>query len=256
MPALIAGTGRGDQLASLTLAVTVLDQAGSGTTGAMVDRKRADAAIAMSRRVGYLDGGALAEVFAWLRPNDLIWNYWVNNYLLGKKPPAFDVLSWNADTTRMPAQLHQDFLELGLANKLITPGAATALGVPVDLGTVTADTYIIGGETDHLTPWQSCYRSSGLLGGKTEFVLSTSGHIAALENPPTNTKSSFRHSARTPASAQEFLATAEVHQGSWWGHYNDWLGARSGELVAAPTDLGRACYQPLAAAPGTYVFDT
>ena len=107
-----------------------------------------------------------------------------------------------------------------------------------------------------LTPWQSCYRSTVLLGGKTEFVLSSSGHIAALVNPPTNTKGSFRHSAHTPARAQEFLATAEAHQGSWWGHYADWLGARSGELVAASTEFGRGRYQPLAAAPGTYVFDT
>jgi polyhydroxyalkanoate synthase len=251
----LAGTGRGDRLASLTLAVTVLDQAKAGTASALVDRKRADAAIALSKRAGYLDGSLLAEVFAWLRPNDLIWNYWVNNYLLGKKPPAFDILSWNADTTRMPAKLHEDFLELGLANKLTTAGEATALGVPVDLSQVTVDAYLIGGETDHLTPWQSCYKTTAMLGGKTEFVLSTSGHIAALVNPPSNTKSSFRHSTHTPASAREFAATAETHQGSWWSHYAQWLGARSGDLVAAPTELGRGRFQPVAAAPGTYVFD-
>jgi len=251
----LAGTGRADRLASLTLAVTVLDQARAGAASALVDRKRADAAIALSRRAGYLDGSLLAEVFAWLRPNDLIWNYWVNNYLLGKKPPAFDILSWNADTTRMPAKLHEDFLELALANKLTTPGEATALGVPVDLSQVTVDAYLIGGETDHLTPWQSCYKTTGMLGGKTEFVLSTSGHIAALVNPPSNTKSSFRHSTHTPASAREFAATAETHQGSWWGHYAEWLGARSGDQVTAPTELGRGRFQPVAAAPGTYVFD-
>ena len=252
----LAATGRGDRLAALTLAVTVLDQAHAGTANALVDRKRADAAIAFSQRTGYLDGGALAEVFAWLRPNDLIWNYWVNNYLLGRKPPAFDILSWNADTTRMPAGLHRDFLELGLANKLVHPGEATALGVPVDLGRITADAYVIGGETDHLTPWQSCYRSAGLLGGKTEFVLSTSGHIAALVNPPTNPKASFRHSGSLPGNPQEFLDTAEPHQGSWWNHYAEWLAARTGDLVEAPADLGRGRYQPLDVAPGTYVFDT
>ena len=235
--------------------MTVLDQAKAGTASALVDRKRADAAIALSKRAGYLDGSLLAEVFAWLRPNDLIWNYWVNNYLLGKKPPAFDILSWNADTTRMPARLHEDFLELGLANKLTTAGEATALGVPVDLSQVTVDAYLIGGETDHLTPWQSCYKTTSMLGGKSEFVLSTSGHIAALVNPPSNTKSSFRHSTHTPASSREFTATAETHQGSWWSHYAQWLGARSGDLVAAPTELGRGRFQPVAAAPGTYVFD-
>jgi polyhydroxyalkanoate synthase subunit PhaC len=253
--AYLAGTGRSDELAALTLAVTVLDQARAGTAAALVDRRRADAAIAMSRRAGYLDGSALAEVFAWLRPNDLIWNYWVNNYLLGKKPPAFDVLYWNADTTRMTAGLHRDFLELALANDLVTPGEATAMGVPVDLSKVTADAFVVGGEADHITPWQSCYRTTALLGGKTDFVLSTSGHIAALVNPPTSTKSSFQTSSQTPASANEFRATAQTHQGSWWPHYTEWLSARAGELVDAPTSLGSAQLAPLADAPGTYVFD-
>jgi polyhydroxyalkanoate synthase len=251
----LAATGRADQLASLTLAVTVLDQRNGGTANSVVDRRRAEAAAAMSRRAGYLDGKALAEVFAWLRPNDLIWNYWVNNYLLGKLPPAFDILSWNADTTRMPARLHADFLALSIGNKLATPGDATALGVPVDLSRITADSYVIGGETDHLTPWQACYRSTGLLGGKSEFVLSTSGHIAALVNPPTNAKAAFRHAADTSMSPREFLEGAEQHQGSWWTHYAEWLGARSGELRAAPDEPGRGRFQVLCAAPGTYVFD-
>jgi len=188
----LAATDRGDELAALTLAVTVLDQARSGTAHALIDRKRAEVAAGISRRAGFLDGAALAEVFAWLRPNDLIWNYWVNNYLMGRKPPAFDVLFWNADTTRMPAGLHREFLALSIDNLLVTPGHATALEVPVDLGKITADAYVIGGETDHITHWQSCYRSAGLLGGGTQFVLSTSGHIAALVNPPGNPKSSFR----------------------------------------------------------------
>jgi polyhydroxyalkanoate synthase len=178
--AYLSSVGRGDELAALTLLVTVLDQAGAGTTNALLDRGRADAASAMSRRKGYLDGAVLAEVFAWLRPNDLIWNYWVNNYLLGRKPPAFDVLFWNADTTRMPAALHRDFLDLSLENTLVTPGAATVRGVPVDLGKITTDAYVVAGVADHITPWQSCYKTTGLLGGKTAFVLSTSGHIAAL----------------------------------------------------------------------------
>ena len=118
-----------------------------------------------SARQGYLDGNALAEVFAWLRPNDLIWNYWVNNYLLGRKPPAFDILYWNADTTRMPARLHHDFLRLAIANALVTPDAAMMLGTPVDLGKVDADNYVVAGVADHICPWQSCYQSTQLLGG-------------------------------------------------------------------------------------------
>jgi polyhydroxyalkanoate synthase len=233
----------------------VLDQADAGLAGALVDRGRADAALARSARAGYLDGRSLAEVFAWLRPNDLVWSYWVNNYLLGRKPPAFDILYWNADTTRMPAHLHRDFLETALDNKLVTAGAATALGMPVDLSEVTVDSYVIGGVADHITPWESCYRTTQLFGGTTRFVLSTSGHIAALVNPTTNTKSSYQTAKENPADAQAWLASSESHAGSWWADYVSWLGERSGALVPAPEELGRGRFGPIAAAPGTYVFD-
>jgi len=252
----LAATDRGDEVAALTLAVTVLDQARSGTANALIDRRRADVAAGISRRAGFLDGAALAEVFAWLRPNDLIWNYWVNNYLMGRKPPVFDVLFWNADTTRMPASLHRDFLTLSIDNLLSTPGQATALGVPVDLGKVTADAYVIGGETDHITPWQSCYRSAELLGGSTQFVLSTSGHIAALVNPPGNPKSSFRTAPSLPSSLGDFLGSAQGHEGSWWPHYAGWLAERTGDWRQAPEQLGTTRHPPIAEAPGTYVYDT
>jgi polyhydroxyalkanoate synthase len=254
--AYLSAVGRGDEVSSLTLPVTVLDQARAGTASALLDRGRADLAIARSRRQGYLDGASLAEMFAWLRPNDLVWNYWVNNYLLGRKPPAFDILYWNADTTRMPAGLHRDFLELSLGNKLVTAGDAVVLGIPVDLGRITADAYLIGGVADHITPWQSCYRTTRLLGGKTEFVLSNSGHVAALVNPPSNAKASFQHSADCPPRARDFQATAESHRGSWWEHYAPWLASRTGDLVPAPAELGGGGFAPLAPAPGTYVFDT
>lgn len=252
----LAGTGRIAEIAALTLAVTVLDQSRSGAANALVDRRRAEIAAGISRRAGYLDGAALAEVFAWLRPNDLSWNYWVNNYLMGRKPPAFDVLFWNSDTTRMPARLHHDFLDVSIGNPLVTPGEATALGVPVDLGKVTVDAYVVGGETDHITPWQSCYRSATLLGGEVQFVLSTSGHIAALVNPADNPKSSFRTLAGQPASSEDFPAAADNQRGSWWPHHAEWLGARTGELKTAPRELGSVRHQTLAPAPGTYVFDS
>ena len=161
----LAATGRKGQLAAFGLFVTVLDTAQAGTVGALADRQLASAAKAMSRRRGYLDGRDLAEVFAWLRPGDLVWNYWVNNYLLGKKPPAFDILFWNADTTRMTAQLHADFVDLALDNKLVTPGALTVLGTGIDLSQVDVDAYLVAGIADHITPWQNCYRSTQLLGG-------------------------------------------------------------------------------------------
>ena len=164
--AYLAHAGQQDRIAALTLMVTVLDQAHAGLASAVIDERTARVAEAASRARGYLDGRSLAEVFAWLRPNDLIWNYWVNNYLLGRKPPPFDILFWNADTTRMTAGLHRDFLELGAANALVEPGGATMLGSPVDLAAVDRDSYIVAGITDHICPWQSCYRSTQLLGGR------------------------------------------------------------------------------------------
>ena len=265
----LAVTGRLDQLASLCLGVAVLDQTQAGTASAVVDEKTAAAAMAVSEARGYLDGRALAEVFAWLRPDDLIWNYWVNNYLQGKTPPAFDILYWNADVTRLPAALHHDFIRLGLANALVTPGAATMLGSPVDLAKVDVDAYVVAGVTDHLCPWESCYQTTQLLGGPVKFVLSTSGHIAAMVNPPTNPKAAFRcvatgassgasagaSSGANPADPREFLASAEVVPGSWWTDYAAWLAERGGGRRKSPRTLGRKAYPVRGAAPGTYVYD-
>ena len=252
----LAATGQLSRLAAFGLFVTVLDNTRAGTAAALADRRLAAAATAMSRRRGYLDGRSLAEVFAWLRPGDLVWNYWVNNYLLGRKPPAFDILFWNADTTRMPARLHADFVHLAMDNALVTPGALTVLGTPVDLSQVEVDTYLVAGIADHLTPWQSCYRSTQLLGGESRFVLSTSGHIAALVNPPGHPKASYQTNKENPAEPQEWLRTAQTEQGSWWPDYLAWLGERCGAEKPAPQEPGGAGLPPLIDAPGTYVFDT
>jgi polyhydroxyalkanoate synthase subunit PhaC len=251
----LSATGRLAEVATLTLGVTVLDQARAGTAGAMIDEKTAAAAIAVSRARGYLDGRALAEVFAWLRPDDLIWNYWVNNYLEGKTPPPFDILYWNADTTRLPAALHAGFIRLALANALTIPDAATMLGSPVDLSKVDTESYVIAGIADHLCPWQSCYRTTQLLGGPVTFVLSTSGHIASMVNPPGNPKATFQTAPANPADPREFLATATTESGSWWPHYSAWLAERGGGLRKARARLGRKGYEVLTAAPGTYVHD-
>jgi polyhydroxyalkanoate synthase subunit PhaC len=251
----LAHLGQQDRIAALTLLVTVLDQAHAGLASAVIDERTVRLAAAASSARGYLDGRSLAEVFAWLRPNDLIWNYWVNNYLLGKKPPAFDILFWNADTTRMAAGLHRDFLELGAANSLVEPGAATMLGSPVDLSAVDRDNYIVAGITDHICPWQSCYRSARLLGGKQRFLLSTSGHIAAMVNPPGNEKARYQLAQESPDDPSEWLREAETRKGSWWSDYVDWLTERCGEENAAPTELGGSGLLPISEAPGTYVYD-
>jgi polyhydroxyalkanoate synthase len=250
----LAAQGRQDRVSAASFAVTVLDWSRAGTVSALMDEESVRAATEKSRKKGYLDGAQLAEVFAWLRPNDLIWNYWVNNYLQGKPPPNFDILYWNADTTRMTAGLHRDFIDIALGNALTRPGAASMLGTPVDLSSVTVDSYVTAGIADHLCPWQACYRSTQLLGGRSRFILSTSGHIASLVNPPGNPKSTFQVADSTPPEAEEWLAAARTEKGSWWPDFTAWLGERCGEQVPAPTDLAGGL-EVLAEAPGTYVFD-
>lgn len=250
----LAATGRSDRIAGFGLAVTMLDQNQAGPAGALMDDATATAAVAASQARGYVDGRALAEVFAWLRPSDLVWNYWVNNYLLGKQPPAFDILYWNADTTRMAAGLHRDFVEMAKSNA-ISDGTATMLGSNVDLEQVTTDSYVVAAITDHICPWQTCYQSTQLLGGKTRFILSNAGHIAAMVNPPTNPKASFYVGDQTPASPTEWEAGATKQSGSWWLDFTAWLAERGGERKPAPTELGSLSHQVLAPAPGTYVYD-
>jgi polyhydroxyalkanoate synthase len=249
----LAATGGLGRVAALSLAVTVLDWARAGTVSALMDEESVKAATEKSRKKGYLDGAQLAEVFAWLRPNDLVWNYWVNNYLQGKPPPNFDILFWNADTTRMSAGLHRDFIDIAIGNALTEPGKVTMLGTPVDLSAITVDSYITAGIADHLCPWQACYRSTQLLGGASRFILSTSGHIASLVNPPGNPKSTFRVAGSTPPDAEKWLAEAETVPGSWWPDFMTWLGERSGEEI--PVDSVGGDQEELAPAPGTYVFD-
>ncbi len=251
----LAAEGDAERVAGVTLAVCVLDTEQAGMTGALVDDTVAAAAVADSAQRGYLDGKALAGVFAWLRPNDLIWNYWVNNYLLGKDPPAFDILYWNADTTRMPAGLHRDFIEVSLQNPLTRPGELTVLGTPVDLRKVTMDSYVVAGIADHITPWQNAYKTTQMLGSEPRFVLSTSGHIAAMVNPPGNEKASFQVHETNPPTPEEWLAGAHGRRGTWWEDWTAWLGERSGPTKAARRTLGDAAHKPLGPAPGTYVLE-
>jgi polyhydroxyalkanoate synthase subunit PhaC len=290
----LSQVGRLDELASLYLGVTVLDQTQEGTAAALVDDRTVALAVAASRSRGYLDGRALAEVFAWLRPNDLIWSYWVNNYLQGRPPAAFDILYWNADTTRMPAALHRGFIDIMLEGALAKPDAASMLGSPVDLSAVDVDSYVVAGIADHLCPWQSCYRTTQLLGGDVRFVLSTSGHIASMVNPPGNPKARFQvapapgadgteggpaggrtagygatgngTAARNgtaagaghpvnPPDPRKWLAAAQAVPGSWWLDYSSWLAERSGGEKDRPAALGAPGFEPMDPAPGLYVLD-
>ena len=246
----------GDRIAGLTMAVTVLDETRAGFAAAAMSDRAAQAAIRVSGRKGYLDGRDMAEMFAWLRPTDLVWRYVVNNYVQGRKPAAFDVLFWNADTTRMTAALHRDLVLMGLRNALVTPGGVSMLGSPVDLSKITADAYVIGGIADHICPWQATYRSARLLGSKdNRYVLSTSGHIAALVNPPGNPKASFRTGPVEAEDPEDWLDSAQKFGGSWWTDYVGWLAERSGPEIDAPKMLGGDELPPLGPAPGSYVME-
>jgi polyhydroxyalkanoate synthase len=241
---------------ALTLLVSVFDTGNHQTPlGLFASEEAIEAARRHSHVRGVLEGKEMARVFSWLRPNDLIWNYWVNNYLLGHEPPAFDVLYWNNDTTRLPAALHSEFLTIYQHNLLAQAKALIMQDIPIDVSQIKCDVYFLAGTTDHITPWQDCYRSSRLLGGQREFILSTSGHIQSILNPPGNPKASFFTNAGQPADAETWYAGATRHNGSWWEHWKTWMLARSGGQKAAPPAVGNKAYTPLADAPGTYVYD-
>lgn len=242
---------------SATVAVCVLDMAVARdtTAGIFVTPQAIAAAKTASQLKGVLEGRELARMFAWLRPNDLIWNYWVNNYLLGKTPPAFDVLYWNSDTTRLPAQLHADFLDLIGTNPFMKPGRLRVRGTPLDMRQLKMDSYVIAGATDHITPWQGCYNTARLYGKQATFVLANSGHIQSLLNPPGNPKAFFWTGPANKASAEAWLERAPKHSGSWWPHWLEWIKARSGKMTPVPAVLGSNKHLPLDEAPGRYVLE-
>jgi polyhydroxyalkanoate synthase subunit PhaC len=248
----LAWTGR-DLVHSATLAVTLVDTGVSGSLETFSTDRTVKAAVARSRRKGVLDGRQLARVFAFVRPNDLVWNYWVSNYLLGQNPPPFDVLAWNADSTNLPAALHADFMTIWTENSFLRSGSIDVLEAPLDLTRVKQDAYVVGARTDHLVPWQSAYAATQVLGGEVRFVLSNSGHIQALVNPPGNPKATFCTSDSNPPDPTEWLAGAHVEQSSWWVDWADWTLARSGDERARPRKLGNARHPRIVAAPGEFV---
>ncbi|MGH8436594.1 MAG: class II poly(R)-hydroxyalkanoic acid synthase [Pseudomonas sp.] len=240
---------------ALTLLVSVLDTKLDTQVALFVNEQTLEAAKRRSYQAGVLEGSDMAKVFAWMRPNDLIWNYWVNNYLLGNEPPVFDILYWNNDTTRLPAAFHGDLIELFKTNPLIRPNALEVCGTPIDLKQVTADIFCLAGTNDHITPWEACYRSARLFGGKIEFVLSNSGHIQSILNPPGNPKARFMTSDQLPTDPKVWQEDATKHTDSWWLHWQAWMAERSGKLKKAPSTLGSKTYPAGEASPGTYVHE-
>ncbi len=249
-----AATGD-SSIAAAGFAVTLLDFDSRAPLGAFSSPPLLELARRGSKRAGVITARSLGAVFSWMRPDDLVFNYVVNQWLMGQDPPVFDILAWNADGTNLPARLHEDFLALFRDNTLTAKGALTVLGTPVDLARVTVPTFVTGAVNDHLTPWAGCYRTTRLLSGPSTFVLSNAGHIASLVNPPGNPKASYQVGGEPGPDPELWRAAAERRTGSWWEAWATWMLERSGEEVPAPASVGDDRHPPLEPAPGSYVLD-
>lgn len=245
-----------DSVASLTLLNTMLDFEDPGEIGVYVTRPFLAMREPALEAGGRIHGSELAGAFSTLRANDLVWNYVVGNYLKGETPPAFDLLHWNADSANLPGPMYAYYLrECYLNNRLRQPGALTMLDEPVDLGRIEMPAYVFAAEEDHIVPWRSAYRSRGLLGGPSEFVLGSSGHIAGVINPPTPPKRSYRHDGGKAADPQHWYEQASATSGSWWPHWDAWLAKHAGRLRSAPAGAGSRTHPPIDSAPGRYVVE-
>ena len=236
-----------------TYLVSLLDSQVESPAVLFVDEQTLEAAKRRSYQQGVLDGKDMAKVFAWMRPNDLVWNYFINNYLLGRQPPAFDILYWNNDNTRLPAALHGDLLDFFKHNPLIRSGGLEICGTPIDLQKVNVDSFSVAGINDHITPWDAVYRSALLLGGDSRFVLSNSGHIQSILNPPGNPKANYFQNGKLSSDPRAWYYDAQHTEGSWWPQWLGWIQERSGEQRETVMALGNQDYPAMEAAPGTYV---
>lgn len=243
-----------DWVASLTLLTTLLDFKDVGILEVFVD----DAQVRLREQTigggGLMPGRDLAAAFSSLRPNDLVWNYVVQNYLKGEKPPAFDLLYWNGDGTNLPGPMFCWYLRnTYLEDSLKVPGKLTTCGVPVDLGRLKMPTFIYASREDHIVPWRAAYGSTRLVKGDRRFVMGASGHIAGVINPASKNKRSHWINPDLPADPEEWLAGATEHPGSWWPQWSQWLAASKGGTTKAPAKLGNTTYKPIEPAPGRYV---
>jgi polyhydroxyalkanoate synthase subunit PhaC len=250
LAAYLAGIGD-DRLGSLTLLNTMLDYTEPGVLGAFTDERTITRLERQMAATGYLEGRQMATTFDVIRANDLIFSYVVSGWLMGQDPPAFDILAWNADSTRMPAAMHSFYLRhLYLGNELAR-GALALAGQRLSLADVKSDAYIVGAVNDHIVPWHASYQATRLLGGDTRYVLSSGGHIAGIVNPP-GPKAWHEVGSTYPPDAAAWQAAAERMAGSWWQDWTDWAGQRAGGLVPPPP-MGSNRFAPLRDAPGDYV---
>jgi polyhydroxyalkanoate synthase len=241
-----------DRLGSITLLNTLLDYSDPGVLGAFTDEKTVRRLEKKMAEKGVLEGSQMAGTFDMLRANDLIFNYVVSNWLMGQDPPAFDILAWNGDSTRMPAAMHSFYLRsLYMRNELAT-GELELAGQQLSLSSVTNDTYVVGAVNDHIVPWHGSYKSGELMGGKVRYVLSSGGHIAGIVNPP-GPKAWYEAADFTGADPETWRQAASKHKGSWWEDWTVWADERAGALVKPPA-MGSKKYPAVSDAPGKYVF--
>ena len=247
-------TAKGDdRVKSATYLTTMVDFAEAGELSVFIDEEQLAALEARMKEKGYLDANAMATTFNMLRANDLIWSFVVNNYLLGKDPFPFDLLYWNSDSTRMPAAMHSFYLRnMYQENRLVTPGGITLAGVPIDLGRIKQPSFILSTKEDHIAPWTSTYAATRLYGGPVKFVLSASGHIAGVVNPPAAEKYCYWTNGRPPKTPEAWLQKAEQHAGSWWPEWQKWVARFAGGKVPA-RHPGDGDLVPVEDAPGRYV---
>ena len=248
-------SARGDSpIHSMTIGVCMLEMAATDMEmSAFANEALYERVKKRSQKHGILRGHELETSILCMRPRDLIWSQVVNNYLLGEEPPEFDLLYWNNDWTNLPAALHADVIDMFSTGSLLEPGCMQFGDVPLDLTSVTCDKYFVAGRSDHITPWEACYRTASGFSGERRFVLSDSGHIQTLLNSPAKSRARFFRSDVMPDSAGDWLRCAETVNGSWWSDWATWLKERSGTMRRRPTRSGNRRYPGICAAPGTYV---
>ena len=243
-----------DRIASATFFVSLLDFSIPGELGVFIDERQVENLERRMNERGYLEGSEMASTFSMLRSNDLVWSFVINNYLLGKEPFPFDLLYWNSDSTRMPAQMHSYYLRnMYLRNALKDPGGVTLGGVPIDLRKVKVPAYFISTVEDHIAPWKSTYLGARVLGGPVRFVLGGSGHIAGIVNPPAANKYCYWTNDRLLPSPDEWQASATRHDGSWWNDWQRWIDAQNGPDKVAARVPGEGGLKAIEDAPGSYV---
>ena len=242
-----------DSIKSATFLNTHTDFSTPGMLGVFTDEATIAGLEKRMAKRGFLDSDKMAHTFDAMRANDLVFSYVVNNWLLGKPPPAFDLLVWNKDSTRMPAKMHSQYLRACYLNNEFAKGEFEVDGAKVDPGKVAVDTYVLSAVDDHIVPWVSGYKTTQLLGGRNRFVLSTSGHIAGIVNPPSPKAKHWVNEESLPADPQEWKNGAELREGTWWEDWTTWVAGQGGPMVAAPRKLGSTEHPPIEAAPGSYV---